>query len=58
VAASASGMQTNSMVAIIKVLPFALQQVVTDDGLWQEGGMFTLLHLDRPRDNLCSQSLS
>ena len=45
-------MQTNSMVAVIKVLPLARQQVVTDDALWHEGGMFTLPGLDRLRGNV------
>jgi len=51
-AARASRMQTNSMVAVIKVLPLARQQVVTDDALWHEGGMFTLPGLDRLRGNV------
>lgn len=51
-AARASRMQTNSMVAVIKVLPLARQQVVTDDALWHEGGMFTLPRLDRLRGNV------
>jgi len=39
-------MQINSMVATIKVL-LERRQVVSDDALWQEGGMFTLPRLDK-----------
>jgi hypothetical protein len=33
-------MQSNSIVPVIKMLPLARQQVVTDDALWQEEGVF------------------